>query len=136
MKIVVVNPILVGVPEETSEVDSNGEIYYRVSLKEPVTVRCSTDPKLPAFPAEEVYIRASALTSDKWQFSDDKKPKEGFWIDGWKLDWSVNKRIVVYQETSILEYMKGKRSVVREEKQASNRQFINELIEKAKIAKK
>jgi hypothetical protein len=101
--------IFVGVPELTAVVSSKGEPYYKAMLKTPISVRCTTDPKLPALPTDHLYIRQSALTSTDWKYTDPKKPELGFWMDGWMADFSVNQRVAIYQDKSIREYIKGER---------------------------
>jgi len=99
--------ILVGKPELTGIMSESGDVpepYYVFQLKEPVQVRCSTHREIPVHETSEVYVRESALASEKWQYVDPKKPEKGFFMEGWVTDFSVNQKIDLYQETTIREW--------------------------------
>lgn len=123
--------VLVGTPEVTNLVTSDDEPYYAIKLKTPLTVRCSIDPDVLPFEADEVYVRKSAITSDGWKFIDEKKPEEGFYMPNWVVDFSKGQQIPVYQETSIKKWSKNNRGDRRER----NREEINARI-REKIASK
>lgn len=129
--------VFVGMPELSGIASSKGEPYYKVMLKDPITVRCTTDPKLPALPTDFLYIRQSALVSTDWKYSDPKKPELGFWMEGWVADFSVNQRIPIYQATSIREYIKLERETKKGERHTNIAAELDKMIaeHKAKKAK-
>lgn len=130
--------VFIGVPEATGVVSSDGETYFECFLKEPVKVRCSTSPNMPVLETDKLMIRESALASDKWQYEDEKKPEKGFWMEGWVADFSVNQKIAIYQETTILKYVRANRGLKRDERDEAAKGSIMQMIEdfKARQPKK
>lgn len=116
--------VLVGKPEESGILSSDGEPYFIFQLKTPVTVRCSVDKTIEPFQTGEVYVRESAVKSDKWLLVDPKKPKEGFYMKDWKVDFSKGQEVVLYQETTIQKWARSNRGSRRTENAIS----INERI--------
>lgn len=99
--------------EETNIVDSDEQPYYLAKLKEPVKVFCSVEPDIEAVEHDEVYVRKAAILEEGWSFTDEKKPEEGFWREGWVVDFSVGQRIPIYQATTIKKWTKENRGVRR-----------------------
>lgn len=127
--------VFIGVPEATGVVSSEGEVYYECFLKEPVKVRCSTSPKMPVFETDKLMIRESALGSDQWQYTDPKKPELGFWMENWVADFSVNQKIAIYQETTILKYVRINNGLKRDERDEEAKSSIMGMIEAFKARK-
>jgi hypothetical protein len=127
--------VFVGVPELSGAVSSDGEAYYTCFLKEPIKVRCSTSPSMPVLETDQLHIRESALTSDKWQYVDAAKPEKGFWMEGWVADFSVNQKIAIYQETTILKYVRNTRDQRRGERDEAAKGSIMQMIEDFKKRK-
>lgn len=115
--------ILVGKPTVTGKICSTDNLpYYLAKLKNPVTVYCSMDDSVEPWETDEIYVRKSALvgpTAAEWKFVNPDKKEEGFFVEGWVGDVSVNQEIPIYQETTIREYVKGNRDVKKEKKSTS-----------------
>lgn len=124
--------VFIGVPELSGVASSDGEPYFECFLKEPVKVRCSTSPTLPVLETDKLYIRESALASDKWEYVDPKKPELGFWMEGWVADFSVNQKIPIYQETTILKYVRANNNLKRDERNKEVKGSIMGMIEEFK----
>lgn len=118
------NVILVGVPEITNILDSDGKPYYAAKLKDAVIVRCSVDPEIVPFEAEEVYLREDALNLEGWKLIDPAKPEEGFFMEGWVVDFSKGQQIPLYQAESIRKWAKESRG----DRRAQQRDEINNKI--------
>lgn len=103
------NIILVGKPEVTNFETSEGEPYYVAKLKTPVMVHCSADKGIEPFETDEVYLRESAIEQE-WTFVNPEKPDEGYFIPGWKVDFSKGQELVLYQETTIAKWAKENRT--------------------------
>ena len=106
--------IFVGTPEISNLVTSDNEPYYIAKLKNEVTVRCSTNPDIEPMIVDEAYVRESALKLD-WTFVNEAKPEEGFFIPDWKLDFSTNQGIVIYQDETIRAWSKKQRGTRKAE---------------------
>jgi hypothetical protein len=93
--------IIVGTPVITNHMDSEDKPYYEATLKNPIKVTCSTEPSLGSFDAEVVYIREAALSEEGWKMVEEGKPEEGFYREGWVVDFSVGQELPIYQERTI-----------------------------------
>lgn len=124
--------ILVGAPEITQIMDSDEQPYYVAKLKVPVTVRCSTDPAIDSFEADEVYIRESDLKKEGWVALDEKKPEDGFHQPGWVVDFSKGQGIAIYQSESIRKWSKGNRNVRRDSQRTELNAKIKAMVEARK----
>lgn len=102
--------ILVGKPEITNILDSEEKPYWVVQLKDEITVRCSVDKDIEPFQTKEVYVRQEAIESEDWQFVDETKPEQGFFMKDWKVDFSKGQEIPIYQSTTIAKWAKDNRS--------------------------
>lgn len=100
--------ILVGEPEETIYMDSENKPYLRFALKNPITVRCSVDTDIEAFPTDEVFVRASALDLE-WTPVNPENLEEGFYMEGWLVDFSKGQGLPLYQETTIKKWSQENR---------------------------
>lgn len=120
------NPIAILDFEETQIQDREGELYYSAKLKDPVTVRCSTDNTIPSFQTSEIFVRASALELDSWELVDSNDPKSGLHIKGWVVDFSKGQQIPIYQETTIRQWAKGERKIKNEQLSVHIRKLLEE----------
>lgn len=123
--------ILVGTPEITNILTSDEEPYYMCSLSKARKITCSVDPNITPFEDDIVHVRASALAEEGWEFVDPKKPALGFYRKGWKIDYSKNQQIAVYQATTISKWARDNRG----ERTETRRRSINDAI-KAKYGSK
>lgn len=121
--------ILVGKPEVTNHETRDGEPYYVAKLKTPVMVHCSVDKGIEPFETDEVYIRESAIEQD-WKFVDEKKPEKGYFMPGWKVDFSKGQELVLYQETTIAKWTKTDRTSRSDERRTGINARIKERIAK------
>lgn len=119
-------PIAITDFEETNIQDSNGELYFAAKLKDPITVRCSSDNKIPSFQTSEVLVRASALNLDSWELVDPKDPKSGLHIKGWVVDFSKGQKHPIYQETTIREWAKTERKSKNEQFDAEIKKMLSD----------
>lgn len=122
------NIILVGTPEMSNFVTSDEEAYFVCKTKKPVMVTCSVDSLIEPHEVDEVYIRQSALDLDGWKWVDETKPEEGFYMEGWKVDFSKSQQLAVYQETTIAKYFRDQRGAKNDERRTG----INKRIQDAK----
>lgn len=129
LKIGATKIVFVGVPEVSAFMSKEkNEPYYKVQLKDAITVRCSTNPQLGTFEVDELYVRESAFASDQWKYADEKNPEKGFWMENWVADFSINQKIPIYQETSILEYVRLSRGLKTEERNNEAKKSILDLV--------
>lgn len=119
--------ILVGKPEVTNFETRDGEPYYVAKLKTPVMVHCSVDKGIEPFEADEVYIRESAIEQD-WSFVNKDKPEEGYFMPGWKVDFSKGQELVLYQETTIAKWTKTDRANRGDERRSGINARIKERL--------
>lgn len=124
--------VLIGTPEVTSHTTSDNEPYYQVDLKEPVIVRCSTDPEIEAFQTDHVLIRESDLNRDDWKFVDEKKPEKGFFIEGWIVDFSKSHEEALYQPETIKKWLQESRNSKKVER---NSRINSKILERMKASK-
>lgn len=111
---------------ETSLTTSEGEPYYLGKLLNPITVRCSSDKDILPIETDELYIRQRDVESDEWIFIDEKDPSKGYYIKGYKTDFSKGQQICIYQDTTIAEWSKGNRQARGLERRSN----INDAIKK------
>lgn len=117
---------------ETNILSSEGEPYFLGKLVEPITVRCSTDKEiLPLEGVTELYVRKRDVDSDAWVYVDEKDPKKGYFIPGYKSDFSKGQEMCLYQETTIAEWTRSNRT----ERGARKRSSINDKIRENRTAK-
>lgn len=135
LKLGAANIVFVGQPVPSGITSSEGELYYICKLKEPIDVRCTVNPGLPALPVDELYVRESAF-NEEWNYADDKKPELGFWKEGWVADFSVNQRIPIYQATTILAYTRTQRGLKKEDRNKALTADIQKQIEAFKAKNK
>lgn len=89
--------------------DSDEKPYYLAKLKNPIRVGCSVDPNIERFETDEVYVREEAVNSEGWSFVTEGKPEDGFFREGWVVDFSKGQEIPIYQETTIKKWTKENR---------------------------
>lgn len=132
--------LLIGKPEETSHVSSEGEPYVLMQLLEAVTCRCSSDKRVASFETTEVLLRESELESPEWKFIDEKKSNKGFWRDNadkgkpWVVDFSKSHEMPIYQEDYISAWTRGNRIAKGAAKTAEINKGIQARIDAAKAA--
>lgn len=112
--------LFVGNLLETNFVSSEGESYYLGKLLNPITVRCSVDKGIePIEGVEELYIRERDALGEDWVFVDEKDPSKGFYLKGYKTDFSKGQEMCLYQSETIAEWAKGNRKSSRVERDKS-----------------
>ena len=125
--------ILVGAPEPTDVLDRDKQPYFRFNLAEPITVRCSTDKDMPALEnVTEIYMRSKDVDEATVTFVNGKDAAEGYFVEGWKADFSTTQEMPIYQATTINEWRKSDRQVKGDERKLS----LAEKIKKANELKK
>lgn len=124
--------ILVGIPEVTTTLDSNDKPYYVAKLATPIIVRCSMDPNILPFEADEIYVREEAINSDDWVFVDETKPELGFYKPNWIVDFSQSQEIPIYQSESIKKWASGNREARNLERKTNINAGIKARIEARK----
>lgn len=113
--------ILVGKPEVSNIMDRDNKPYLVFKTKQPVVVRCSTNPNIISYETEEVYVRQSDAELDSWVEAEDGI---GFNIPGWLVDFSTNHGIPIYQAETIQQWVRKQ----RKEKQSTHTTEINERL--------
>lgn len=130
-----VKVVLIGIPEQTAHLDSDDQPYYKVGLKDPITVLCSMDPLIEPEIVDEVYIRKSALDLEGWEFVNGKDATEGYTMPKWIVDFSKGQQIPIYQETTIKNWTKANRTVRNDAKRDNINSGIKERMAKRAVKK-
>lgn len=130
--------ICIGTPVITAEVDRDKRPYFRVNLLNPQTpVPCTMDKEFNGTVWDHAYIRESDVLliqkTSPIEDVDDKDPKKGWFIKGWKVDLSTSHGFPLYSDKTIREWTIGKngeertdrRSKLRTELQAAGRMVVD-----------
>lgn len=107
--------LFIGQPELSGKINSEGIEYLVTKLKNPIMVRCSTMPEMPAIEVDELYFLETLQEHEGWEGN----PEDGFKIPGYRADFSRRQEMAIYQETSIQTWIRGNRKEKSEEDKKS-----------------
>lgn len=123
----------VGTSVKTALTTSDGVPYYVWKLAKPVKVFCSTEALIDPQVVDELYIRETDIESDLWEKDEigcfaqfvtkDKDGKEV--TKEFVADFSTNREICIYQDSTIFQWRNGARKDRTKERRTSLIDKIN-----------
>ena len=123
----------VGQSVKTALTSSEGIPYYTWKLAKPVKVYCSTEALIEPKIVDELYIRETDIDSDAWEKDADgffavvrSKDKDGKdVVKEFVADFSINREISLYQDSTIFQWRNGARKDRTKERRTSLIDKIN-----------